>query len=75
VQQREPGGESRDSFPAIAGHITAYARMELWRIIRLAGEGNAHCESCGMVYQFKLPQSANAGSSQPANDSSREEHQ
>lgn len=32
--------ESRDSHPAIAGHITAYARMHLWRLMQLAGPGN-----------------------------------
>jgi DNA polymerase type B, organellar and viral len=36
VQIQDTEAESRDSFPAIAGHITAYARMELWRLIQLA---------------------------------------
>jgi DNA polymerase type B, organellar and viral len=37
VQEQDTDAESRDSFPAIAGHITAYARMELQRFIELAG--------------------------------------
>jgi DNA polymerase type B, organellar and viral len=38
--------ESRDSFPAIAAHITAHARMELWNIINLAGIENVfYCDT------------------------------
>jgi len=36
-QRRDTETETRDSFPAIAGHVTAYARMELWDIITQAG--------------------------------------
>jgi len=37
VQIQNSDAESRDSLPVIAGHITAHARMELWRLIQLAG--------------------------------------
>lgn len=40
IQSKENAGESRDSFPAIAAHVTAYARMNLWRIIEKAGHRN-----------------------------------
>lgn len=30
-------GEARDSFPAIASHVTAYGRCLLWRLIEAAG--------------------------------------
>lgn len=42
VQVRLNDGESRDSFPAIAGHVTAYARMKLWALIEQAGTGNVY---------------------------------
>lgn len=42
VQVRDDEGESRDSFPAIAAHVTAYARMHLWKLIVLAGPGNTY---------------------------------
>lgn len=37
IQVRDTEGESRDSFPAIAAHVTAHARMVLWNLIELAG--------------------------------------
>jgi len=33
-------GESFNSFPAIAAHVTAEARMYLWQLMSVAGEGN-----------------------------------
>lgn len=33
-------GSARDSFPAIAAHVTAYARMYLWQLIVKAGQRN-----------------------------------
>jgi len=33
-------GECFDSFPAIAAHVTAYARMYLWQLMQQAGYGN-----------------------------------
>lgn len=32
--------ESRDSFPAIAAHITAHARAYLWQLMQMTGAGN-----------------------------------
>jgi len=46
VQTRNEEAESRDSFPAIAAHVTAYARMKLWEIITLAGVDNVlYCDT------------------------------
>lgn len=41
-QIKENEGESRESFPAIAAHVTAYARMQLWEIINDAGRENVY---------------------------------
>lgn len=38
----QTGGESYNSFPAIAAHVTAYARMFLWQLIRMAGRNNVY---------------------------------
>lgn len=38
VQHSSLEGEAPDSFPAIAAHVTAYARMLLWDLIQRAGE-------------------------------------
>jgi len=32
--------ESYNSFPAISAHVTAYARLHLWKLMVLAGRGN-----------------------------------
>lgn len=42
VQVRSPDGESRESFPAIAAHITAHARRDLYSLIIKAGWANLH---------------------------------
>lgn len=34
--------ESFDSFPTIAAHVTAYARMQLWSLIKAAGRENTY---------------------------------
>lgn len=39
-EQEEPVQESFNSFPAIAAHVTAYARMLLWECIETAGREN-----------------------------------
>jgi len=51
VQQKDQETESLDSFPAIAGHVTAYARMDLWRIIEKADSRNVYyCDTdCVLV--------------------------
>lgn len=46
VQRRGEDVEARDSFVAIAGHITAYARMGLWELITQAGSGSVlYCDT------------------------------
>lgn len=40
VQSWVADGEAMDSHPSIAAHITAYGRVELWELNRLAGAGN-----------------------------------
>ncbi len=40
IQRNQKGGESRESHPAIAAHVTAYARMKLWKLIKTAGRDN-----------------------------------
>lgn len=42
VQQLTTEPESRDSHPAIAAHVTAYARMNLWNIYQTAGLDNCY---------------------------------
>ena len=46
-------GEARHSHPAIAAHVTAYARCKLWSIIQRAGRGNVYyCDTdCVVVNQ------------------------
>ncbi len=39
IEQRRKG-ENRNSFVAIAAHVTAYARMYLWKLVSRAGEKN-----------------------------------
>ncbi len=40
LQVMSSEGEARDSFPAIAAHVTAYARVMLWRLAEAAGLAN-----------------------------------
>jgi hypothetical protein len=40
VMVERDGGESYNSFPAIAAHVTAYARMMLFQLIATAGKEN-----------------------------------
>jgi len=43
-------GESHDSFPAIAAHVTAYGRMYLWGLIQTAGQGNYfYCDTDSLI--------------------------
>ena len=43
-------GESFDSFPAIAAHVTAYARMYLWQLMQQAGYGNYfYCDTDSLI--------------------------
>ncbi|KKL84369.1 hypothetical protein LCGC14_1965430, partial [marine sediment metagenome] len=43
-------GESFDSFPAIAAHVTAYARMYLWQLMQQVGYGNyMYCDTDSLI--------------------------
>lgn len=42
ILSRSLDEESRDSFPAIAAHVTAFARQYLWQLIERAGLENVH---------------------------------
>jgi hypothetical protein len=46
LQLQSNDGEARDSFPAIAAHCTAFARVKLWRAAERAGLRNvAYCDT------------------------------
>ncbi|KKL56811.1 hypothetical protein LCGC14_2241700 [marine sediment metagenome] len=42
IQEQKTEGESRDSHPAIAAHVTAHGRMALWGWIQRAGRSHVH---------------------------------
>lgn len=43
-------GECFDSFPAIAAHVTAYARIYLYSLMKLAGDGNYfYCDTDSLI--------------------------
>lgn len=43
-------GSSREAFPAIAAHVTAYARMKLWRLIEHAKQENVYyCDTDSII--------------------------
>ena len=47
-------GESFDSFPAIAAHVTAYGRMHLWSLMQKAGNGNYfYCDTDSLIVNTK----------------------
>lgn len=50
VQRRARVTESFDSHPAIAAHVTAEARMYLWRLISLAGRSHVYyCDTDSLI--------------------------
>ena len=50
IHRLEVGGESWWSHPAIAAHVTAYARLHLWRLIREAGRRDvAYCDTDSLL--------------------------
>ena len=54
VQALSFDGESRDSHPAIAAHVTAYARLGLWRLILRAGRSNVlYCDTDSLLVNAK----------------------
>ena len=42
IQEQKTEGESRDSHPAIAAHVTAHGRLALWGWIERAGRSHVH---------------------------------
>jgi len=43
-------GEAYNSFPAIAAHVTAYARMYLWKLMKICGAGNYfYCDTDSLI--------------------------
>lgn len=46
VQEQRRDGESRDSFPAIAAHVTSAARLQLWELMAQAEPDNVfYCDT------------------------------
>jgi len=42
--------ESFNSFPAIPAHVSAYARLYLWELMKIAGEGNYfYCDTDSLI--------------------------
>lgn len=50
LQEKRREGESRDSHPAIAAHVTAYARAALWALISAAGAGEVYYVDTDSLY-------------------------
>jgi len=47
---QEDRGEAYNSFPAIAAHVTAYARMYLWELMQQAGDGHYYyCDTDSLI--------------------------
>lgn len=54
IQKAEKIPESYNSHPAIAAHVTSYARMELWNVIALAGIDNVYyCDTDSLVINLE----------------------
>mgnify|MGYP005816097071 CR=1 FL=1 len=50
LQEFERHGESENSFPAIAAHVTAYGRMMLWNLMQKAGRENVYyCDTDSII--------------------------
>lgn len=50
IQTMTEEDESQDSLPGIAAHVTAYARMYLWRLINMAGRKHVlYCDTDSML--------------------------
>jgi len=50
VYEERKAGEAANSFPAIAAHATAYARLYLWHLIRSAGRHHAfYCDTDSII--------------------------
>jgi hypothetical protein len=46
----EKGGESTESMPEIAAFVTAYGRMEMWRVMGIAGKGHYYYMDTDSLY-------------------------
>lgn len=51
VQKQVDEIESRDSFPAIAAHVTAYARMHLWSLIESQKGKCVYCDTDSLLIE------------------------
>ena len=50
VWSMRPTGEANNSFPAIAAHVTAYARLYLWELIMKAGKDHVYyCDTDSLI--------------------------
>ena len=48
--ERKGCGEAYNSFPAIASHVTAYARLYLWELMQACGHGNyVYCDTDSLM--------------------------
>ncbi len=53
-QQLQIDGESRNSFPAIASHVTSYARLKLYNAIQTAGRENCYyCDTDSLIVNLR----------------------
>lgn len=50
IEQQSDQYESRESHPAIAAHITAHARIQLWGLMQRAGHGNYYYNDTDSVW-------------------------
>lgn len=50
VYELKSHSEAYNSFPAISSHVTAYGRMHLWYLMKLAGHGNYYyCDTDSLI--------------------------
>ncbi len=50
VWTSEETGETENSFPAVAAHVTAYARLHLWSLCQKAGKGHyLYCDTDSLI--------------------------
>jgi len=54
VYELESHSEAYNSFPAISSHVTAFGRMYLWYLMKLAGHGNYfYCDTDSLIVNEK----------------------
>lgn len=50
IYEEHKSGEAGNSFPGIAAHVTAYARLYLWQLIQIAGRKHVYyCDTDSMI--------------------------